>query len=295
MSTFKLPDLGEGLAEAEILEWHVKVGDHVRVDQPMVSVETAKAVVEVPAPFSGVVTALRGAPGDIVPTGAPLIEFDSGTVVGSMPATSDEEFVEQAGALPARGAANGNGGGRAVPAARALAKRLDVDLRRSLRQRPRRIDHDRRCPRERRYVGRQERARGGRRRARIPARHAPRHGAEHVAVARSGIRQHGMRRRRHSRLDPAARLHAAADARDDLRLARGACLECLVRFGEPVANADRPHRPRDRRRYARRTDRAGGAQHRKQDAGTNCAPPSPRRKEPRTNGARPPRICAISL
>ncbi len=102
MSTFRLPDLGEGLAEAEIVEWHVKVGDHVRVDQPMVSVETAKAVVEVPAPFSGVVTALRGARGDIVPTGAPLIEFDSGTVVGSMPATSEEEFVESvtAGGAP---------------------------------------------------------------------------------------------------------------------------------------------------------------------------------------------------
>src|SRR5580698_4861827 len=67
MSTFRLPDLGEGLAEAEIVEWHVKVGDHVRVDQPMLSVETAKAVVEVPAPFSGIVTALRGAPGDITP------------------------------------------------------------------------------------------------------------------------------------------------------------------------------------------------------------------------------------
>ena len=96
MSTFRLPDLGEGLAEAEIIEWHVSVGDHVRVDQPMVSVETAKAVVEVPAPFSGIVTALRGAPGDIVPTGAPLVEFDSGTVVGSMPAASEEEFVELA-------------------------------------------------------------------------------------------------------------------------------------------------------------------------------------------------------
>jgi len=67
MSTFRLPDLGEGLAEAEIVEWHVKVGDHVRVDQPMVSVETAKAVVEVPAPFSGVVTALRGAPATSFP------------------------------------------------------------------------------------------------------------------------------------------------------------------------------------------------------------------------------------
>ncbi|MGO9950512.1 MAG: dihydrolipoamide acetyltransferase family protein [Steroidobacteraceae bacterium] len=130
MSTFKLPDLGEGLAEAEILEWHVKVGDHVRVDQPMLSVETAKAVVEVPAPCSGVVTALRGAPGDIVLTGAPLIDFDSGTVVGSMPATSDEEFVEPLGASLRRERGNGNAAnGRAVPAARALAKRLNVDLK----------------------------------------------------------------------------------------------------------------------------------------------------------------------
>jgi 2-oxoisovalerate dehydrogenase E2 component (dihydrolipoyl transacylase) len=130
MSTFKLPDLGEGLAEAEILQWHVKVGDHIQVDQPMVSVETAKAVVEVPAPCSGVVTALRGAPGDIVLTGAPLIEFDSGTVVGSMPATSQEEFLEPlaAGRGAARGG-NGNANGRAVPAARALAKRLSVDLK----------------------------------------------------------------------------------------------------------------------------------------------------------------------
>ena len=127
MSTFRLPDLGEGLAEAEIVTWHVKVGDHVRVDQPMVSVETAKAVVEVPAPFSGVVTALRGAPGDIVPTGAPLIEFDSGTVVGRMPPTCEEEFVESATA----GAVRGPGAsvrGRALPAARALARNLNVDL-----------------------------------------------------------------------------------------------------------------------------------------------------------------------
>lgn len=127
MSTFRLPDLGEGLAEAEIIEWHVKVGDHVRVDQPMVSVETAKAVVEVPAPFSGVVTALRGAPGDILPTGAPLIEFDSGTVVGSMPATREEEFVESVTVGGAH--RHGHlGRARAVPAARALAKGLGVDL-----------------------------------------------------------------------------------------------------------------------------------------------------------------------
>jgi 2-oxoisovalerate dehydrogenase E2 component (dihydrolipoyl transacylase) len=125
MSIFRLPDLGEGLAEAEIVEWHVSVGDHVRVDQPMVSVETAKAVVEVPAPFSGTVTALRGAPGDIVLTGAPLIEFDSGTVVGSMPATS-EEYVELASVRDPR--SHSTLRARAVPAARALAKSLGVDL-----------------------------------------------------------------------------------------------------------------------------------------------------------------------
>ncbi|MHB8475398.1 MAG: dihydrolipoamide acetyltransferase family protein [Steroidobacteraceae bacterium] len=127
MSTFRLPDLGEGLAEAEIVEWHVKVGDHVRVDQPMVSVETAKAVVEVPAPFSGVVTALCGARGDILPTGAPLIEFDCGTVVGRIPVISEEEFVEPAtaGGAPALGA---DARGRAVPAARALARSLGLDL-----------------------------------------------------------------------------------------------------------------------------------------------------------------------
>lgn len=126
MSTFKLPDLGEGLAEAEILEWHVKPGDHVLVDQPMVSVETAKAVVEVPVPFSGIVTALHGAVGDIVETGAPLIDFDSGTVVGSMPSTSDDEFVEAVTTGRARG--NGVARNRAVPMARALAKRFGIDL-----------------------------------------------------------------------------------------------------------------------------------------------------------------------
>jgi len=128
MSTFKLPDLGEGLAEAEILEWHVKPGDHVLVDQPMVSVETAKAVVEVPVPYSGTVVALHGAVGDIVATGAPLIDFDSGTVVGSMPATSEEEFVESATVSRARGNGNGDARSRAVPMARALARRFGLDL-----------------------------------------------------------------------------------------------------------------------------------------------------------------------
>src|SRR6185312_12885599 len=79
MTIFNLPDLGEGLAEAEIVRWHVSVGDTVAVDQPMLAVETAKAVVEVPAPFSGVVKTLHGQPGDVIATGAPLIEFEGGS------------------------------------------------------------------------------------------------------------------------------------------------------------------------------------------------------------------------
>ena len=154
MTTFNLPDLGEGLAEAEIVRWHVNVGDAIAVDQPMLAVETAKAVVEVPAPFSGVVKTLHGQPGDVIATGAPLVDFetangaktavstgrvssDAGTVVGNMP-TSDIELVETAHAGSTHYRENGDAsapsataqGGRlrAAPAARALAKRLNVNL-----------------------------------------------------------------------------------------------------------------------------------------------------------------------
>ncbi|WP_269855343.1 dihydrolipoamide acetyltransferase family protein [Streptomyces sp. RPT161] len=70
---FTLPDLGEGLTEAEIVRWLVEVGDVVAVDQPVVEVETAKAMVEVPCPYGGVVTARFGEPGDEVPVGQPLV------------------------------------------------------------------------------------------------------------------------------------------------------------------------------------------------------------------------------
>lgn len=93
MSIFRLPDLGEGLADAEIVSWHVGVGDRVVADQPLVSVETAKAVVEVPAPWAGRVLSLQGRPGDVVKVGEPLAEIetegrgaDPGTVVGALPA-----------------------------------------------------------------------------------------------------------------------------------------------------------------------------------------------------------------
>ncbi|MFF5518639.1 dihydrolipoamide acetyltransferase family protein [Streptomyces coeruleorubidus] len=70
---FKLPDLGEGLTEAEIVRWLVEVGDVVAIDQPVVEVETAKAMVEVPCPYGGVVTARYGEEGTELPVGAPLI------------------------------------------------------------------------------------------------------------------------------------------------------------------------------------------------------------------------------
>jgi pyruvate dehydrogenase E2 component (dihydrolipoamide acetyltransferase) len=83
---FLLPDLGEGLTEAEIVAWHVEVGDTVRVDQPVVEVETAKAVVEVPVPFAGLVTMLHGKVGDLVEVGKPLVTVVEAT---SDPQTRD--------------------------------------------------------------------------------------------------------------------------------------------------------------------------------------------------------------
>ncbi|MBO4258998.1 dihydrolipoamide acetyltransferase family protein [Streptomyces griseorubiginosus] len=82
---FKLPDLGEGLTEAEIVRWLVQVGDVVAVDQPVVEVETAKAMVEVPCPYGGVVTARFGEEGTELPVGAPLLTVAVG------PKASDTE------------------------------------------------------------------------------------------------------------------------------------------------------------------------------------------------------------
>ncbi|MFW5815488.1 MAG: dihydrolipoamide acetyltransferase family protein [Wenzhouxiangella sp.] len=76
MTVFKLPDLGEGLPDAEIVEWLVAEGDEVKLDQPLVSMETAKAVVEVPSPVSGRVVRFHGQAGDVIQTGAPLAEFE---------------------------------------------------------------------------------------------------------------------------------------------------------------------------------------------------------------------------
>ena len=158
---FFLPDLGEGLPDATIVEWHVNVGDVIRLDENLVSMETAKAVVDVPSPVSGTVLKLAGAAGDVIVTGHWLAEFeldtsmpqraegqdtghhhggaahaepepaapapaaksepaDAGTVVGAM----------QVGNAVVAEAALAVGGVKAVPAVRATARKLGVDLAR---------------------------------------------------------------------------------------------------------------------------------------------------------------------
>jgi pyruvate dehydrogenase E2 component (dihydrolipoamide acetyltransferase) len=76
IKVFKLPDLGEGLTESEIVSWHVAEGDRVELNQILGEVETAKAVVELPSPFAGVVTALHEAPGSTVNVGEPIVSFE---------------------------------------------------------------------------------------------------------------------------------------------------------------------------------------------------------------------------
>jgi len=133
MSVFHLPDLGEGLAEAEIHEWYVKEGDTVTVDQPLVSMETAKAVVDVPAPHAGKIVKLYGKKGDIIQTHAPLIEFegsasvqkDKGTVVGNL---EESSAVLDEGDMIIGAAKKTANTVKAMPAVRALAKQLNVDL-----------------------------------------------------------------------------------------------------------------------------------------------------------------------
>jgi len=75
---FRLPDVGEGLTEADIVSWHVKPGDAVQINQIIVEIETAKAVVELPSPWAGTVSALLAAEGDTVDVGAPIISVDVG-------------------------------------------------------------------------------------------------------------------------------------------------------------------------------------------------------------------------
>lgn len=103
MREFRLPDLGEGLTEAEIVRWLVRVGDTVAVDQPVVEVETAKAAVEVPTPYAGVVSVLHGAAGDVIEVHSPLI-----TVGESADAPSASDAKTDSGEDAAAESGSGN-------------------------------------------------------------------------------------------------------------------------------------------------------------------------------------------
>ncbi|WP_119301538.1 dihydrolipoamide acetyltransferase family protein [Dongia deserti] len=128
MKTFRLPDLGEGLQDAEIVSWHVAAGDHVVADQPLVSVETDKAVIEVPSPQSGRIERLCAGKGERVKVGASLVEFaegaraDTGAIVGELtePAAAPVE-AKQPTLPPVPGL-------RAAPAVRRRARELSVEL-----------------------------------------------------------------------------------------------------------------------------------------------------------------------
>ncbi len=154
ITTFDLPDLGEGLADAEIVTWHVKEGDKIETGDPLAAVETAKAVVDVPSPYTGSIAKLYAKEGDVVDVHTPLVDFevegegdsksakskpaakkaekkseevreDSGTVVGAMPASSEDLEQEH---IIRRKPKGGNGRPKAAPTARAKAKELGVDL-----------------------------------------------------------------------------------------------------------------------------------------------------------------------
>jgi len=141
---FKLPDVGEGIAAAEIIEWHVAVGDEVKEDQPLVDVETDKALVTIPCPTDGVVLELRGEPGEMVPVGELLAAFgdrSESEQVGAGASRTTEAGADQADGGPARAdgapasptatataAAQAAGRPLASPAVRKLARERSVDL-----------------------------------------------------------------------------------------------------------------------------------------------------------------------
>ena len=111
--TFFLPDLGEGLPDAEIVEWMVKVGDTIRLDEPMVSMETAKAVVELPSPYSGKVLRVAGGAGDVITTGAWLVEME---LDASLPQRAEAQDTGHAHGVGAASAANAPASGNAIAA-----------------------------------------------------------------------------------------------------------------------------------------------------------------------------------
>jgi pyruvate dehydrogenase E2 component (dihydrolipoamide acetyltransferase) len=134
--TFRLPDLGEGLTEAQLVAWRVEEGATVEVNTPLCDVETAKAVVVIPSPFAGTIQKLHARPGDSVAVGEPLVtitasdaaqaEATPGTLVGYGPGAPESGIRRKARTAPA--AAESGADVRAAPFVRQLAKEKGVDL-----------------------------------------------------------------------------------------------------------------------------------------------------------------------
>ena len=134
--TFKLPDIGEGIAEAEITKWLVAVGETVVEDQPLVEVLTDKATVEIPSPRAGLITRLGGVEGAIVPVGNMLVEIEVAGGAGASPAAAPVHAAPVAAAAAPAGSPGAAATAtaapsarlEAVPAARQLAKERGLDL-----------------------------------------------------------------------------------------------------------------------------------------------------------------------
>ena len=138
---FKLPDLGEGTVSAEIIAWHVKAGDLIKEDQPLVEMSTDKAVVEIPSPVSGRVLTVTGKPGDVIAVGAELATFDTAAAAagavskaqdsGPAPANAaaaDATPGKQGAAKPSQTASESSSQVRASPATRRRAQEAGLDL-----------------------------------------------------------------------------------------------------------------------------------------------------------------------
>ena len=160
-----MPDLGEGLQEAEIVAWHVADGEHVVADQPLVSVETEKAVVEIPSPHSGRIRKLLVKPGERIPVGTPLLDFEEGAVPDTGTVVGHLEEIEPSSAAQIS---------RAAPAVRARARELGIDLAHISPTGIGRLDHHGRCARSSQCTHCSEAER-----ERSPARRATHHGSQH--------------------------------------------------------------------------------------------------------------------
>src|SRR6185503_18674849 len=116
--TFKLPDLGEGVAEGEIAAWRVDVGQEIEEDDPLVEIQTDKTTVEIPSPAAGTVTRILAAEGEVVPVGSVIVVIGDGTA----PA------IEAPPALAAQSPETADERVRATPLVRKIAHELGVDL-----------------------------------------------------------------------------------------------------------------------------------------------------------------------